>query len=247
MTQSTSFEEKFNSQCEMLGENLTTLLQHFGQYDEIDDSYGTTFIYYKESKAAFRLDDNETVTTLFAPVTNAMGENFTENENYYTFQGIIQGMTKSEVINIWGQPDSPLDNITWQFSSKVGYTRKGQKYDLLLRFLDPEDGDTISSFVAGVASTNSNNQESLKPKSGCFIATACYGDYNAKEVLVLREFRDDVLMNSSIGRTFVKFYYFISPPLAKFIEKSDALKKFIRTRILSSIVSKISQNQINNQ
>lgn len=41
----------------------------------------------------------------------------------------------------------------------------------------------------------------------CFIATAVYGDKNAPQVQKLREFRDNVLMQSSTGRAFVNFYY----------------------------------------
>jgi len=41
----------------------------------------------------------------------------------------------------------------------------------------------------------------------CFIATAVYGDRNAPQVKTLRQYRDDVLMQSAPGRAFVKFYY----------------------------------------
>ncbi len=41
----------------------------------------------------------------------------------------------------------------------------------------------------------------------CFVATAVYGDANAREVNILRQFRDDVLMDSAMGRAFVRFYY----------------------------------------
>ena len=41
----------------------------------------------------------------------------------------------------------------------------------------------------------------------CFVATAVYGDKNAQQVQTLRELRDNVLMQSSIGRAFVDFYY----------------------------------------
>lgn len=41
----------------------------------------------------------------------------------------------------------------------------------------------------------------------CFVATAVYGDVNAPQVQTLRDFRENVLMRSSIGRLFVDFYY----------------------------------------
>lgn len=49
--------------------------------------------------------------------------------------------------------------------------------------------------------------------SKCFIATAVYGPM-AKETILLREFRDRVLFNSYLGRSFVKIYYLIGPLIA---------------------------------
>lgn len=80
-------------------------------------------------------------------------------------------------------------------------------------------------------------------KEGCFIATACYGDYNSNEVLLLRNYRDNVLMQNSFGRLFVKFYYFVSPTLANAIAKSDKTKSFIRNYILKYIVTKVRQTK----
>ena len=41
----------------------------------------------------------------------------------------------------------------------------------------------------------------------CFVATVVYGDINAPQVEALRGFRDNVLMQSELGKTFVNFYY----------------------------------------
>ena len=41
----------------------------------------------------------------------------------------------------------------------------------------------------------------------CFVATVVYGDRNAPQVETLREFRNNVLMQSVAGRAFVDFYY----------------------------------------
>ena len=71
----------------------------------------------------------------------------------------------------------------------------------------------------------------------CFIATACYDDYNSEEVIVLRNFRDNKLQKSFVGKIFVRLYYQISPTLANFIYKHDGLKSFIRRHILDRIVA----------
>jgi len=79
-----------------------------------------------------------------------------------------------------------------------------------------------------------------KPQ-GCFIATACYGDYDSKEVVTLRKYRDNVMLKTSVGSSFVKFYYFVSPPMANAISKSEKSKNFIREFILNPIVRKLDK------
>ena len=86
-------------------------------------------------------------------------------------------------------------------------------------------------------------QHGIKGKGGCFIATACYGDYNAEEVVVLRNYRETVLLKTVAGRLFVKLYYWLSPVLAKLIAKSDRTKAFIRNHLLNFIVSKLNRQK----
>jgi len=78
-------------------------------------------------------------------------------------------------------------------------------------------------------------------RRGCYVATACYGSYNAPEVLVLRHFRDNTLENSIFGRLFVDLYYFVSPFLANKLKNFKTLNKFIRTKILDKIVEKVTK------
>ena len=81
----------------------------------------------------------------------------------------------------------------------------------------------------------------LEKKGGCFIATACFGSFDAPEVLVLRQFRDVVLLESMAGRAFVLFYYTVSPPIARFIQKREKLKGWVRFFLVSRIVKMIDK------
>lgn len=81
-----------------------------------------------------------------------------------------------------------------------------------------------------------------KKTEGCFVATACYGDYDASEVLVLRCYRDNVLQQSKVGRLMVRLYYRLSPSFARFIQDKNLFKKIMRQHILQPLVKKLSEN-----
>ena len=66
----------------------------------------------------------------------------------------------------------------------------------------------------------------------CFIAPAVFGSSTEPYVMVLRDFRDQVLSNNPLGRSFVSFYYKVSPPIANFISQHEALKTLVRWSLL---------------
>jgi len=104
-----------------------------------------------------------------------------------------------------------------------------------------------SSALAAPALPNSNKEDFVKivePKGqnsllpACYIATAVYGSYNSKEVVVLRRYRDEVLKNSSVGRTFIKIYYALSPPVANWL-KSARFWNAVVKHILDQLVYRL--------
>jgi hypothetical protein len=61
-------------------------------------------------------------------------------------------------------------------------------------------------------------------KSNCFVATAAFGSIDSSPVLLLREFRDSILLPSPVGRSFVKWYYHWSPPAAEWLTLHPAFR-----------------------
>lgn len=79
-------------------------------------------------------------------------------------------------------------------------------------------------------------------RTRCFIATVAYGTPSAAEINVLRKFRDNNLKQSTIGRSFIDFYYLVSPPIAKFISPRPWLRRFVQS-ILNPLVTLLKKNE----
>ena len=90
-------------------------------------------------------------------------------------------------------------------------------------------------------------QESEEKGGGCLIATAAYGSEMAPQVQLLREIRDNQLMNTESGTAFMsgfnELYYSFSPYIADMERESPMFKEIVKvglTPLLSSLA--IMQN-----
>jgi len=90
------------------------------------------------------------------------------------------------------------------------------------------DESKFSGEIAYTASGASPSSSGSSGGGGCFIATAAYGSCLAPEVSALREFRDRVLLKHELGKSFIEWYYRLSPPAAAFIADHESLKIAVR-------------------
>jgi len=108
----------------------------------------------------------------------------------------------------------------------------GSRKEAIHRYmaLTGEAEDQARHVVDHIAMTNG-----IQKKGRCFIATACYGSYDAPEVQVLRRFRNERLLPSPAGAGLVRLYYWLSPPLARAIAERPLWQKGVR-RLLALVV-----------
>jgi len=108
------------------------------------------------------------------------------------------------------------------------------------------EGERVRNAVdTGLGALRAKEQEILSGRgpqpgddpSSCFIATAAYGSESAVEIDVLRQFRDDVLVQSEAGRDYVDFYYAASPPLARYIAEREWLRTLVRELAVDPVVA----------
>jgi hypothetical protein len=131
------------------------------------------------------------------------------------------------------------------------------RYELLVPGELGDEGKIVSFTVAGVQASQTAAWESgggvysdfdltipALPDGNpfpfpfeCFIATAAYGTDTAEEINILREFRDVVLLPSSLGTEFVSLYYEVSPHIAEVIWQHDFLRTVVRAGFIDPIVA----------
>jgi hypothetical protein len=92
-----------------------------------------------------------------------------------------------------------------------------------------ELGEDLVLVFTTIAETVPVVDEGADDKSFCFVATAAYGSPGHPVVKSFVYFRDNYLLHTSLGRTFVSLYYTYSPGVANVIARHDALRATVRT------------------
>lgn len=118
-------------------------------------------------------------------------------------------------------------------------TEKDEPEKIILSCTD-KNKDTVGIYMSLLSKIREPKiKEGTEKKKACYIATVCYGDIDSPEVNKFREYRDEKLNNSVLGRLFIQFYYFISPKIADYLKGKSKLNMAIKTLILDKIYNRI--------
>lgn len=92
---------------------------------------------------------------------------------------------------------------------------------------DPEAG----AWEVTASGSSSDGAEEID----CFVATAAYGTPMAREIGVLRDFRDEFLRHRAAGRLFIAGYETVGPHLANAIRGHDTARAAVRAGLLRPV------------
>jgi len=137
-------------------------------------------------------------------------------------------------------PTEPDNTKYSSYDASLHYTEVGQSTDVLFGGFENstassakdynllfgvKDKAGLVSFVTPTGSlaactltgVRASAVQSFLKKSKCFIATASFQSMDAAPVAMLREFRDQILLKSALGKRFVHWYYGWSEPAAGWV------------------------------
>jgi len=136
-----------------------------------------------------------------------------------------------------GTGDTVVDLVATPFSSNWEFVNWTGDVGVIA---NPDAATTIITITPDrdyeITANFQLTSEEETPSGGCFIATAAYGTPTAEQLDVLREFRDDVLLKSTVGSQLVDFYYQTSPPIADFISEHNFVRTLVRELLVDPIV-----------
>ncbi len=173
----------------------------------------------------------KTSSTLGGDVTTPGQNTFAnvESTGAYMFFGAGSGDT---VVNLEAVPKSD----SWEFVSWTGDVSTVADVNsatTTITITPNKDYEITANFQVKPAEP----EPEPEPSGGmCFIATAAYGAPTAQQLDVLRELRDDVLLESTVGFRLVDLYYQASPPIAEFISEHTFLRTLVRELLIDPIV-----------
>lgn len=205
-------------------------------------------VYAQQQSQQIKLTSGGTINVGFStdPVNPNPGDQTQLKISFINKQNAIQQHIDYRVIVTQGQNQVfgiPITHtaegsvsIPYQFQNAGDYQVTVSVEGILFQPIPPETA-VFSITVGGSQPSQSSNSTPppVQPKSGCLIATAAFGSELAPQVQFLREYRDNTIMATVAGSSFLNafntVYYSFSPSVADAERTHPLLQETVRTGI----------------
>jgi hypothetical protein len=125
------------------------------------------------------------------------------------------------------------DGGSFYLKFKIPDSGKAGNYDIVVN--SQHEGQIVSETKTITQSMQKLNSDQKSATGGCLIATATYGTEMAPQVQLLREIRDNSLLQTKSGSTFMtmfnNFYYSFSPTIADYERENPLFKEAVKLTI----------------
>ena len=188
------------------------------------------------------------VVSCKSKLTNIKNELGSYDDFYLQISSAVVGNALGMIIEVVNNAQSGLEYDPSKLillpdivSSAVSVLEKMENYDMISEVRNRYNTNkrTIDSINSQLQTINRQRTSYSSSSSGsCYIATMAYGDYDHPQVMVLRDYRDEKLANTILGKGFIKFYYATSPYLVKLLKNQKHINKLIRN-LLDKFINRI--------
>jgi len=172
--------------------------------------------------------------------------------------GIVSGGNEGELAAIEVKDDSGEtilirtvelgSNGSFTLKFKIPASSESSNYDVVVN--TKVDGQAVTeSKTVDVGQPSSTATTQSKPSGGgCLIATAAYGSELAPQVQFLRELRDNTVLQTQSGISFMsgfnQFYYTFSPQIADYERENPMFKEMVKVTLTPLLTSLTLLNHV---
>ena len=133
---------------------------------------------------------------------------------------------------------------TVQYTNNLeSHDRQSNYFDDIVNSIEFSNIDFAKVPVGGDSDGNDSlgTLQNEEEGGGCLIATAAFGSEMAPQVQFLREIRDNTVMNTQSGATFMtgfnQFYYSFSPYVADYERENPVFKEVVKVTLTPMLTS----------
>ena len=171
----------------------------------------------------------------------------TTTQDLQTPEGIVQfKILQLSFINSESQYSIIYVNVTEWFRYELGaFLQTVDNFEIMIdgkmQPVNFDDGPIFKQLIADAKAEP--EPESLPPVriGGCLIATATYGSELAPQVQLLREIRDNTVLQTQSGTSFMtafnQFYYSFSPAIADYERENTIFKETVKLTLTPLLAS----------